>query len=75
MHYINKLMETETQSTGGNRRNGKHSALSSTRWTEVLKIGEIITFIPSKGMLAIQSLRLPRSSEAWFGIALPAQRA
>jgi hypothetical protein len=27
------------------------------------------------GMLAIQSLRLPRSSEAWFGIAVPEQRA
>jgi hypothetical protein len=27
------------------------------------------------GMLAIQSLRLPRSSEAWFGVAVPAQRA
>ncbi len=30
---------------------------------------------PADGMLAIQSLRLPRSSEAWFGIAVPAQRA
>jgi hypothetical protein len=30
------------------------------------------TFIPGNGMLAIQSLRLPRSSEAWFGIAVPA---
>ena len=30
---------------------------------------------PRNGMLAIQSLRLPRSSEAWFGIAAPAQRA
>jgi len=27
------------------------------------------------GILAIQSLRFPRSSEAWFGIAVPAQRA
>jgi len=27
------------------------------------------------GMLAIQSLRLPRSSEAWFGIAVPVPRA
>jgi hypothetical protein len=26
-------------------------------------------------MLAIQSLRFPRSSEAWFGIALAVQRA
>ena len=26
-------------------------------------------------MLAIQSLRLPRSSEAWFGIAVPVQQA
>ena len=26
-------------------------------------------------MLAIQSLRTPRSSEAWLGIAVPAQRA
>jgi len=25
-------------------------------------------------MLAIQSLRLPRSSEAWFGIAVPVQQ-
>ena len=30
---------------------------------------------PANGMLAIQSLRLPRSSEAWFGIAVAAQRA
>ena len=29
---------------------------------------------PCNGMLAIQSLRLPRSSEAWFGIAIPEQR-
>ena len=29
---------------------------------------------PRNGMLAIQSLHLPRSSEAWFGIAVPAQR-
>ena len=28
---------------------------------------------PRNGMLAIQSLHLPRSSEAWFGIAVPAQ--
>jgi hypothetical protein len=26
-------------------------------------------------MLAIQSLRLPRSSEAWFGIAVAQQQA
>jgi hypothetical protein len=26
-------------------------------------------------MLAIQSLRLPRASEAWFGIALAIQQA
>jgi hypothetical protein len=26
---------------------------------------------PAYGMLAIQFLRLPRSSEAWFGIAVP----
>jgi hypothetical protein len=26
-------------------------------------------------MLAIQSLRLPSSSEGWFGIAVPAQQA
>ena len=26
-------------------------------------------------MLAIQSLRLPRSSEAWFGIAIAQQQA
>ena len=29
---------------------------------------------PANGMLAIQSLRLPRFSEAWFGIAVAAQR-
>jgi len=33
------------------------------------------TFIPRNGMLAIQSLPLPRTSEAWFGIAIAQQQA
>jgi len=39
----------------------------------LLRVG--LYFIPRNGMLAIQSLRLPRASEAWFGIAVAVQRA
>ena len=42
---------------------------------EVGKVENVQSTPIRNGMLAIQSLRLPRSSEVWFCVAVSAQRA